>query len=195
MSVRRTLALIGVMAAFAFGAKAQTVGIKSNLLADVTLNPNLGVEFGLAKHWTLEADYEINAWNIKNHKLKHYIVSPEVRWWYCEKFQGSFWGLHLIGGQYNIGNIDANINIFGQDLRKLKDNRYEGWYLGAGIGYGYAWTLAKHWNLEAEIGIGYAYMRYDEYPACVECGSKTKDNAQHNYFGITKLALSLEYLF
>lgn len=195
MSLRRTLAVVGFLCAVAFGAKAQWVGVKSNLLADATLNPNIGVEFGLAKHWTLEADYEYNGWNIKNHKLKHYIISPEVRWWYCERFQGSFWGLHLIGGEYNVGNVNAPINILGQNLRKLKDTRYEGWYMGAGIGYGYAWSLAKHWNLEFEVGVGWAYMKYSSYPACAVCGDKIEDNAHHNYVGITKLALSLEYLF
>lgn len=195
MSLRKTLAIVGVLLAISFGAHAQRVGIKSNLLTDVTLNPNIGVEFGLAKHWTLEADYEINAWNINQRKLKHYVVSPEIRWWFCERFQGSFWALHALGGQYNIGNIPTDIKFLGQDLSKLRNNRYEGWYIGAGIGYGYAWSLAKHWNLEFEVGVGYAYMRYDAYPACVECGSKLEDNAHHNYFGLTKLALSLEYLF
>lgn len=195
MSIRRTLAMVGVLCAFALGAKAQVVGIKTNMLADVTLNPNLGVEFGLAKHWTLDASYEYNGWNIKNHKLKHYIISPEVRWWYCERFQGSFWGLHLLGGEFNVGNVDANIDFLGQNLKRLKDTRFEGWYLGAGIGYGYAWPVAKHWNIEFEVGVGWAYMKYDAYPACAVCGNKIESNAKHNYVGVTKLALSVEYLF
>lgn len=195
MWIKRALVIMGVFMAVSFGASAQKVGIKTNLLTDVTLNPNIGLEFGLAKHWTAEIDYEINAWNIKEHKLKHYVVSPEIRWWFCERWQGSFWALHLLGGQYNVGNIPGAFDFLGQQLSKLKDHRYEGWYLGAGIGYGYAWALSKHWNLEFEIGAGYAYMKYDEYPACVKCGTATEKNATHNYFGLTKLALSLEYLF
>lgn len=195
MSLRRTLALVGVLCAISFGANAQKIGIKTNLLTDVALCPNLGVDFALAKHWTLELDYQINAWNIKDHKLKHYIISPEARWWYCERWQGSFWALHLLGGEYNVGNIHNNINFLGQNLSKLSDTRYEGWYLGAGVGYGYAWSLAKHWNLEFEVGIGWAYMKYDAYPACVDCGDKLENNAHHNYFGLTKVNLTLEYLF
>lgn len=195
MSFRRTLALVGVLFAFTFGMNAQRVGVKSNLLTDAALCPNIGVDFGLAKHWTLELDYQINAWNIKRHKLKHYIVSPEARWWYCERWQGSFVALHAIGGQFNVGNIHNNINFLGQKIYKLSDYRYEGWYVGAGIGYGYAWPLAKHWNLEFEVAAGYAYMKYDKYPACVTCGSKLQENETHNYIGLTKVALSLEYLF
>lgn len=187
--------MLGVAFLLSFGAQAQKVGIKTNLLTDAALSPNLGVEFGLAKHWTLEADYQINAWKIKEHSWKHYLISPEIRWWYCEKFQGSFWGLHLLGGQYNVGNIHNSINLLGSNFGNLSDRRYEGWGLGAGIGYGYAWALAKHWNLEFEIGVGYAYLKYDAYPACVECGKKLENNAHHNYFGLTKLNLNLEYLF
>ena len=55
------------------------------------------------------------------------------------------------------------------DARKLKDSRYQGWFVGAGVAYGYAWILGRHWNLEAEIGIGYSYTRYDRF-RCTGCG-------------------------
>lgn len=186
--------MVGVLLMMAFGAQAQKVGIKTNLLTDVTLNPNLGIDFGLAKHWTLEVDYEINAWNIKNHKLKHWIVSPEARWWYCERWSGSFVALQVLGGEYNVGNIPGAFNFLGQKIKRLRDNRYEGWFLGAGLGYGYAWPLAKHWNLEFEIAAGYAYMKYDQYKVNSPCDCEAK-NQRHDYFGLTKLALTLEYFF
>ena len=53
--------------------------------------------------------------------------------------------------------------------------------------------LGKHWNLEAEIGVGYAYTRYDKY-MCPRCGSKV-GSGHHNYFGPTKAAINLVYLF
>ena len=49
-------------------------------------------------------------------------------------------------------------------------------------------------NLEAELGIGYIYTRFDKYP-CAECGEKIEEDASHHYFGPTKLALSIVYLF
>lgn len=36
------------------GVKAQSVAVKSNMLADAFLNPNLGMEVGLAPKWTLD---------------------------------------------------------------------------------------------------------------------------------------------
>ena len=48
-----------------------------------------------------------------------------------------------------------------QDLSVLSDRRYQGWFAGGGIAYGYAWILNKRWNLEAELVLGWIYTRYD----------------------------------
>ena len=47
------------------------------------------------------------------------------------------------GGQYNIGGFDGKVNFLGTDARKLKDSRYQGWFIGAGVAYGYAWILDR----------------------------------------------------
>ena len=64
---------------------------------------------------------------------------------------------------------------------------------GGGITYGYDWILSPHWNLETLIGIGYARLWYKQRPnlPCAKCFS----NKTENYFGPTKLALTVTYLF
>ena len=176
------------------GAKAQNVGIKTNLLTDALLSPNLGVEVGLAPKWTLEVVGEINAWTVNGHKWKHWFAQPELRYWFCQRFGGHFVGMHAIGGQYNRGHLGIDAKFLGSDFRNLRNNRYQGWGAGAGVAYGYAWPVAKHWNIEAEIGVGWIYTRYDKYP-CAECGHKLENNRVHNYVGPTKAAVSVEYLF
>lgn len=191
---KRVLSILVIVTSCFPVVSSQKVAVKSNLLTDATASPNLGVEVGLAPKWTLELDYELNGWAINNHLWKHWFVSPEIRLWFCEWFQGSFWGLHLLGGQYNFGNIHNNVKFLGSDFSKLTDSRIQGWAAGAGIGYGYDWVLSDHWNLEFEIGVGWLYTRYSQYP-CAECGTAIVKDKPHNYFGPTKLALSLEYLF
>lgn len=176
------------------GVKGQNVALKSNLLSDAFANVNLGVEVRLAKKWSLDITGDINNWSVNHHKWKHWAVQPEFRYWLCDIFAGHFFGLHALGGQYNFGNIRNNVKFFGSDFSKLSDYRYQGWAAGAGIAYGYSWILAKHWNIEAEIGVGWMYTRYDKYN-CSNCGRKLEDNMPHNYFGPTKLALNLEYIF
>lgn len=175
-------------------AESQNVGIKTNLISDGFLSPNLGVEVGLARKWTLDLTGQTNLWDVNQHKWKHWLFQPEGRYWFCDRFAGNFLGFHAIGGQYNFGNIHNNIKFLGSDFSQLSNYRFQGWGVGAGIAYGYAWTLAKHWNIEAEIGIGWIYTQFHKY-YCFDCGKKVPGKFHHNYFGPTKLNLALEYIF
>lgn len=180
---------------FSTESNAQKVALKTNLLYDATATINLGAEFGLAPRWTLDISGNYNGWKFSHERRwKNWIVQPEARYWLCERFGGHFFGLHLHGGMYNMSNIKNNLNFLGSDFSPLTSKRYQGWFVGAGLGYGYSWILSKHWNFEAEVGAGYAYTRYESYP-CATCGTKIEENVPHHYFGVTKLALSLVYLF
>lgn len=194
---RKILILIMTLAAFTAvqRTQAQDVAVKTNLASDAAANINLGLEFGLSQKWTLDISGEYNPWTFShNKKWKHLSIQPEARYWFCQKMSGHFLGFHAMGGKYNIGNLDLGFKMLGTDFRKLKDYRFAGWYVGAGIAYGYAWMLGRHWNLEAEIGLGYAYTRYDRYE-CVTCGKKLDNDKPHHYVGPTKAAINLVYLF
>lgn len=192
MSRRKTL-FLALLLITSLGGFAQKAAIKTNLISDAVTSPQLGVEFKTAPKWTMELAGQVNAWNIHDRRWRHWMFQPEARLWFCEVFQDSFIGFHAIGGQFNIGNIDNNIKFLGSDFSKLKDHRYQGWGVGAGIAYGYAWILSKHWNMEAELGIGWIYTNYDRYP-CAVCGTQD-GSGHHNYFGPTKLSLAIEYIF
>lgn len=179
----------------AFQTKAQDVAVKTNLLVDVSATVNAGLELGLSNKWTLDLSGNVNAWDVSRKSTwKHWMVQPEVRYWLCDKFIGHFFGFHLHGGQYNIGNLNNGIKFLGTDFSKLTDYRYQGWFAGAGIGYGYSWILNRRWNLEAEIGFGYSYTRYDKFE-CAGCGEKVEEDRTHHYIGPTKAALNLIYVF
>ena len=175
------------------GAKGQNVGLKTNLLADGFLSPNLGIEIGLAPRWTIDLSGQFNFWDVNNHKWKHWLAQPEARYWFCDRFSRHFLGFHVLGGQFNVGNIKNDINFLGNDFSVLTDHRYQGWAVGAGVAYGYAFILGRHWNLELELGVGYAYLKYDKFE-CAECGRKVGDNDRH-YVGPTKAAINLVYVF
>lgn len=181
--------------------KAQ-VAVKTNLLYDATTTPNLGLEIGVGKRQTIQLFYGLNPWSFDSEskgkrQVKHWLLMPEYRWWTCSKFNGWFFGVHAMGGEFNAGNVNLPLpgKFFkGENLQEgVKDYRYEGKYLGGGLTVGYQWILGKHWNIEAELGAGYDHVWYDKYP-CSECGAKlSKGNT--NYVGVTKLGLSLLYLF
>lgn len=182
------------MCAFIPFVHGQNVGLKTNLLYDALLSPTLGIEVGVAPKWSLDVSGTVNAWNVNDKRWRQWMVQPEARYWFCQRYDGHFLALHGIGGQYNFGNLDIPFKFLGTDFRTLKEHRLQGWMAGAGVAYGYSWILGRHWNLEAEIGIGWIYTRYDEFQ-CAGCGKKVKEDVPHNYFGPTKAAVNLIYVF
>ena len=194
MGIKKLLILLIFASCSAVGARGQNVGIKTNFVGDGFLSPNLGIEFGLAPKWTMDITGQVNFWDVNDQKWKHWLVQPEFRYWFCERFAGNFLAFHAIGGEYNFARIKNNVNILGSDFSKLTDLRYQGWGAGLGIAYGHSWILGMHWNLEVELGVGWIYTRYDVFP-CVDCGSKLESDMDHHYIGPTKAAVSLVYLF
>lgn len=198
MATNKVIVKVAVMLMALFGlqtAGAQTIAMKTNLLSDALLNVNAGVEVGLAPKWTLDVSGGLNAWTLSHQRRwKHWAVQPEARYWFCDRFGGHFLGVHAHGGQFNIGNLDNGLKFLGTDFSKLSDHRYQGWFIGAGVAYGYAWVLGQHWNIEGEIGVGYSYTRYDEF-RCSGCGKKTEEDKTHHYVGPTKAAINLVYIF
>ena len=185
--------LLGLL--FVYNAKAQKIAGKTNIIYDVSATVNVGLELSLSDKWTLDMSGNFNGWSTSGEKKwKHWMVQPEARYWLCDKFSGHFFGFHLHGGQYNIGGLKNGIQFLGTDFSQLTDYRYQGWFAGAGIGYGYSWILGRHWNLEAEIGLGYSYTRYDKFE-CAGCGEKVEEDRTHHYVGPTKAALNLIYVF
>lgn len=183
-------------------ARAQEVALKTNLLYDATTTPNVGVEVGLGGKSSLNIVYGLNPWKFSSAThgsrfAKHWLVMPEYRWWPCSRLNGHFFGVHALGGQLNVANVDfpvPGVFIKATDFSKLvKDSRCQGWYFGGGLTYGYQFALSRHWNIEAEIGVGCARIWYDRYP-CGDCGTRiAKDHS--NYLGLTKLGLSIMYIF
>lgn len=70
-------------------ASAQ-VALKTNVLYDAALSPNIGVEVGLSKKFSLEVSGQGNFWTVNDHKWKHWLVQPEARYWFCQPFGGHF---------------------------------------------------------------------------------------------------------
>lgn len=188
------LVIVSLFANCDLNCHAQKIAIKTNILYDALLTPDLGIETKVAPQWTVELTANLNLWKINKRSWKQWNIQPEVRYWFCEAFSGHFLGAHLIGGQYNFGNLPLDFKFLGTDFSQLSDYRFQGSMIGAGLAYGYSFILDRHWNLEAELGVGWIYTRYDKYK-CASCGNKLEERHPHNYVGLTKLALNLIYLF
>lgn len=86
-------------------AKGPNVALKTNLLYwGAWGSPNGAVELALGKKWTADIYGGANLWKFGEQRdARHWAVQPEVRYWFCESFNGHFVGLHGHGGQFNVG--------------------------------------------------------------------------------------------
>lgn len=170
-----------------------TWSLKNNLLYDATLTPNIGAEVRLGSRSTLQLFYGLNPWKWSDtKKWRHWSLMPEYRYWLNREkapFRGWFTGVHALGGEFNVCGVKMPFDM----MKWLKDNRYEGWYVGGGLTLGHAWRLSDHWRLEAALGIGYIRLKYDQYEN-EWCGDLVKSDVYH-YVGPTKLALNIGYVF
>lgn len=185
-----------LLVCFANEAKGQKAAVKSNLLYDATATLNLGIEFGLSEKWTMDVSGNFNPFRFPGgHRWKHWMVQPELRYWTCDRFAGNFFAFHALGGMYDVGNIDfLKFKVLGYNFKNMKDKRYEGWFAGVGAGWGHDWVLSRHLNLEVEAALGYMFTRQDKYKPYNAHTPYVKDH-NRNFFGPTKLALSLVYVF
>ena len=167
--------------------QAQSFATKTNIPLWGTTTPNLSVEAGLTKRWTLELSGAVNPFTFKdNRKWKHYLLQGEARYWLCERFYGHFLGIHAGGGEFNTSRISVPWLDFDNTYR------YEGTTVGAGMSYGYSWVLGKRWNLEATLGFGWLHLKYDKFQ-CAHCGKKLETKTE-NRLAPTKVAVNLIYM-
>lgn len=165
------------------------VALKTNLLYDATTTFNLGVEFKLSSKYTLDLSANYNPWTFSDKKkFKHVLVQPEIRYWLCEPFYGHFFGLHGIYTHYNIANLKIPFGLYND----MENHRYQGDGYGVGVSYGYHWLLSSRWSLEASVGVGYIYFDRKKYLGH-KCGKFINERGS-NYFGPTKLGLSVIYI-
>ncbi len=183
---KRTLFILIIIIGCLQG-KAQQVAIKSNLLYDAATVLNFGVELRFSPQWSMDISGNYAPFTFSdNRKIKHWLIQPEVRYWFCEAFNGHFLALHALGGEYNIGGVDMKV------FPTNKNYRYQGYMYGAGLGYGYQFILSKRWNLGLEAGAGIIHAEYDQYN-CPTCGNWV-GKGYKNYIGLTKAAVSIIYI-
>lgn len=131
--MRRIILLLAIIIAGAYQTVlGQNVAVKTNLLNDAFLNPNIGIEVGLAPKWTLEAAGQFNAWNLSHdRRWKHWALQPEARYWLCDRFGAHFFGIHMHGGQYNIRRYRRKNQLLGHRCTEAERHTLPGLVCGS----------------------------------------------------------------
>lgn len=163
------------------------MSVRNNMLYDIALVPNLGMEFYLGSGWSLAGEWMYAWWKTDRYHYYWRIYGGDlgIRKW----FGGSSKRKPLTGHHAGIyGQISTyDFELGGRGYLAPR------WSWGAGLEYGYALPVSRRLNIDFVIGAGYFDGEYYEYIPLhnLYVWQATK---QRHYLGITKAEISLVWL-
>lgn len=181
------------------------LALKTNLLFDLLLTPNVELEVPLGRRWSLMVEdwfpwllhnkggnlslgrYVKPGDDMKSSAYEVWTLGTELRYWWpgsCPEARPRLTG-HFLGLYYANGKYDVEWDSKGD----------QGEFQSVGVTYGHSWPLARHWNLEASVSAGYFWGPRRHYEG--EFGDTHliwKYTGRTSYIGPTKLKLSLVWL-
>lgn len=170
------------------------MAVKTNLLYDALLVPNIGVEFYLGKGFSIGADWMYAWWN-KNSRHRFWRIyggELAVRKYFGRASVKPLQGHHLgIYGQ--IFTYDFETGGRGYIGGKPGRTLWENMNYAAGVEYGYSLPVARRLNLDFVIGAGYWGGTYYEYIPIDNHYVWQQTNKRH-WWGPTKAEVSLVWL-
>lgn len=165
---------------------ASYFALKSNLLYDALLIPNLSLEASIGSGWTLGAGGML-AWWSKDAKHRYWRIyggDLEIR-----KYFGTLSKSKPLQGHH--------LGIYGEFLTYDFEFGAKGYQskatYAAGIKYGYSHPIANRLNLDFALGIGYLHSNYKTYVPKDGC-YVYQETKKRKWLGPTQAEISLVWL-
>ena len=166
------------------------LAIKTNLLYDALLIPNIKVEVPIGDRFSISGEWIFPWWVGENNDKALQILAGTVdgRYWFGDRIErdkltGWFAGFYAGGGLYDL---------------QYNSEGYQGeFFIAAGLSGGYAHSINKNGNLRMEysLGMGYLQTNYRYYKG--EENNKYlvwQSNGKYSWIGPTKLEVSLVWM-
>ena len=177
------------------GKKPFYMALKTNMLYDALLVPNVGVEFYLGDDWSLGGNWMYGWWKTdRTHWYwRTYGGDITLRKWFGRAAKEKPLTGHHIGVYAQVQTFDFELGGRGYMGGEPGGDIFDRASFGGGIEYGYALPIARRLNIDFSAGIGYLGGKYYEYIPIDQCyvWQATK---KLRYFGPTKVEVSLVWL-
>lgn len=169
--------------------------VRTNMLYDAFLVPNIGVEFYIGKGWSVMANWMYGWWK---HDPGHwywraYGGDIAVRKWFGRAANEKPLTGHHLGIYGQIFTYDFETGGRGYMGGKPGGTLWDKMNYAGGIEYGYSLPVARRLNIDFTIGIGYWGGIYHEYIPIDDC-YVWQCTRQRHWFGPTKAEISLVWL-
>ena len=165
---------------------ASYFALKSNLLYDALLVPNLSLEASIGSGWTLAAG-GMFAWWSKDAKHRYWRIyggDLEIRKDFGTLSKSKPLQGHHLGIYGDFLTYDFEFGAKGYQSKAT---------YAAGIKYGYSHPIAKRLNLDFALGIGYLHSNYKTYVPRDGC-YVYQETKKRKWLGPTQAEISLVWL-
>ena len=165
---------------------ASYLALKSNLLYDALLIPNLSLEASIGSGWTLGAGGML-AWWSKNAKHRYWRIyggDLEIRKYFGTLSKSKPLQGHHLGIYGDFLTYDFEFGAKGYQSKAT---------YAAGIKYGYSHPIANRLNLDFALGIGYLHSNYKTYVPRDGC-YVYQETKKQKWLGPTQAEISLVWL-
>lgn len=171
------------------------MAVKTNMLYDALLVPNIGVEFYVGKNWSLGGKWMYAWWKSdrKHNYWRLYGGDLEVRRWFGRKASEKPLTGHHIGLYGRIFTYDFETGGTGYMGGKPGGTLWDKMNYSVGLEYGYSLPVARRLNLDFGIGVGYWGGEYHKY-APIDGHYVWKEIRRCHWFGLTEAEISLVWL-
>lgn len=171
------------------------MSLRTNMLYDLGLVPNIGADFYLGKNFSLSAFWTYAWWKTdrKHWYWRTYGGDVALRYWFGKAAAAKPLTGHHIGIYAQALTYDFEFGNKGYMAGQPGGNIFDQANLGAGIEYGYSLPITPRLNLDFTASVGYMGGKCWEYVAEDDCyvWQRTKKT---RWFGPTKLEVSLVWL-
>ena len=165
---------------------ASYFALKSNLLYDALLVPNLSLEASIGSGWTLGAGGML-AWWSKDAKHRYWRIyggGLEIRKYFGTLSKSKPLQGHHLGIYGDFLTYDFEFGAKGYQSKAT---------YAAGIKYGYSHPIANRLNLDFALGIGYLHSNYKTYVPRDGC-YVYQETKKRKWLGPTQAEISLVWL-
>lgn len=171
------------------------MNIRTNMLYDALLVPNIGVEFYLGKDWSVVANWMYGWWKTdrRHWYWRAYGGDIAVRKWFGKAAKEKPLTGHHLGIYGQIFTYDFETGGRGYMGGKPGGTLWDKMNWAAGVEYGYSLPVARRLNIDFTVGVGYWGGTYYEYKPVDGC-YVWQSTKQRHWFGPTKAEVSLVWL-
>lgn len=167
--------------------RSQFVALKTNVAALGLLVANLGVEFSFGHGFSLDLPCYYSPYDITSRfRVRILGTQPELRYWLRRDNPGD-------GHFFGVNGTVAGFNVSFPGTDRFQDPERALWGVGLSYGYAVSFGADRRWGIETNIGLGYMNYRFDAFNNA--CNGKLLYTGKKDYWGITRIGLSLTYKF